>query len=198
MSRPTSTVRPTHPRLSRSEAKRESGTKKPRPLQDLAHLGRGRSSEQQGCPTPLKQTATSRKIQHRAVHFCQVNPLLRSPDVLTARLDSLPYLPYRESGTVLSSRCPSCRPPFPSLQQTNFNQSRAVCVAQLSSQFPQQIPPFRSVRSVQWKKLPHTKRLPHLLSGFWPSLSKALQYQNIFKFHPAFGNSSRHLQHPQD
>ena len=94
-----------------------------------------------------------------------MNPLLRSPDVLTARLDSLPYLPYRESGTVLSSRCPSCRPPFPSPQQTNFNQiaGSLCCTAQLP--VPTTNPTFQvSALSAVEKITPHQTPPP---PSFW-------------------------------
>lgn len=48
------------------------------------------SNISRGCPT---QNCHVQKNSTTAIHFCQVNPLLHSS---VSRLDSLPYLPYRE------------------------------------------------------------------------------------------------------
>jgi hypothetical protein len=110
------------------------------------------------------------KISTTAIHFCQVSPLLH-PSV--SRLDSLPYLPYRGSGTVLSSRCPSSSAiEFPSpTKQTNFInlQGRVLCCTILSLGF----------RSVQ--KYP-TKASPTFLSVFAPSVAKPSNTKNAFRF----------------
>ncbi len=121
--------------------------------QDSVHQQRDQATKvglEQGCPT---RAATSRKISNHRLHFCQVSPLLRSSvpflastPCLQVSLPCLPYLPYRESGTVLSARCPSSARPLFSPPSTNkiLTNSWAVCVAQFSLPTPSKattIPP---------------------------------------------------------
>ena len=121
-------------RLTRERAGGEKENLEPRNqdclLQDPSSQAGDEARSSRDAPPHSNKLPRPEKFNAAQSISDQVNPLLHSP---AARLAPCLTCLIENPEVLISSRCPSCRPPFPSSQQTNFNQSRAVCVAQQSS-----------------------------------------------------------------